>query len=229
MKRLIVLPAILLLAVASAFANVELDLNLYIAPLSQTTLDDEFDTKVKLQYPIGLDTKWAFMIGAPAPFVDIGIKWGYALDFFWNVDTKINGHHSDTSILGIGGNMTLGPVIRFNLGDWHTLYLSPALMGKVSIGAYDKTSYDAWGNEDTTKKILLGVAFAFDLDVGYRIWLVNRVGFHWGFDVGVDMNWPLIAKDYFDGDGVDVDGGGEYKIYLGFAFNFGDKSPDKWR
>lgn len=238
MKRLVLPLAVALFAATSTFANVEMDLNLYISPLTEYKMDDYFDTKVKLQYPIGLDTKWSFMIGAPAPFVDIGIKWNYALDFFWNLNTDVDGYKNDTDTLGVGFNTTLGPVVRFNLGDWHTIYVSPGLMAKVFVGSYETSgmsvSYDDddddyYYDNETSTELLLGVGLAFDLDIGYRIWLINRVGFHWGFDLGVDMNWPILAKGYFDGDKADVASGGEYKIYIGFAFNFGDKSPDKWR
>lgn len=232
MKRFIAAMVATFMMVAT-FANVELDLNMYGAPLCEYNLDSDYDINVKLENPIGFDTKWGFMIGAPAPFCDIGIKFSYAYDFFWNLHQEVNfyGHdfENDCSTFGVGANMTLGPLVRFNLGDWHTIYVSPGLMGKCCIGSYDSTSIDSNGRESTDEKFFAGAGLLFDLDIGYRIWLINNVGFHFGFDLGLDMNWPLLAKAWLDGDEEDVKDGGEYRIYFGFCFNFGDKSPDKYR
>lgn len=245
MKRLMAAVAVAF-TMAATFANVEMDLNMYGTPLCQYNLDTDFDTTVKLNNPIGFDTKWGFMIGAPAPFCDIGIKFDYAFDFFWNMETEFEARGKsvdvDTHILGVGVNFTLGPLVRFNLGNWHTIYVSPGLMAKFhfAFDEYDQYKYadenekDGYGNTEHKDADMVGFAggLAFDLDIGYRVWLINRSGFHFGLDVGVDMNWPLVVKVWDDTIGwydSKTDGSGEYKIYFGFCFNFGDKSPDKYR
>lgn len=244
MKRLLIVIVAMALETVATFPNVELDLNMYGAPLSSYTFDGG-DVKVRLENPIGFDTKWGFMIGSPASFCDIGIKFSYAYDFFWNFhssfDTPYSDFESDCDTLGFSINMTLGPLVRFNLGNWHTIYISPALMGKAFVASYESVSYKysddansrhrrAASYEKTSETLFVaGAGLAFDFDIGYRVWFINIVGFHFGLDVGLDMNWPLYEKAWFDGDEFRADSGGEYKIYFGFCFNFGDKSPDKYR
>lgn len=261
MKRLVAAILVAFITMALAFSNVEMDLNLCGAPLCLYNLDTDFDTKISLENPIGFDTRWGFMIGAPAPFCDIGIKFDYAFDFFWNLHTESEAQGetftNDQDAIGLGLNFTLGPLVRFNLGKWHTIYFSPGLMLKSHFAwcssddsdsnsdsdyNYHDSYYDNYydyddyeyqsGSSGDVADVYSSVGLAFDLDIGYRVWIINRVGFHFGFDVGVDMNWPLVMKIFTNGDSdydVLTKESGEYKIYFGFCFNFGDKSPDKYK
>ncbi len=122
--------------------------------------------------------------------------------------------------------MTLGPAVRFHIGDMNSFLVSPGLICNFGYGS---------GRSVT----ILGFYSGLNLDLGYRVWIVNRTGFHFGFDVGADLNFPFagfsIVPSYRDeddsdmSDSFDIIGGTDAKIYFGVVFNFGDKAPDKAR
>lgn len=239
MKRGLFVAAIVLFASAAFAKNVEMDLNIYFTPLEQYTFDEEGDPKFEFQYPIGLDTKWGIMCGAPLSWLDIGVKLSYGFDFFWDVysETKIHGEKYELHVQDIGdcfgmnANLTLGPLVRFNLGDFHTIYFSPGLMAKLSFAQGKEAEYDSYAdefNEASNSILFFNMGLSFDLDIGYRIWIINRPDYHFGFDIGLDMNFMLVEKCIGGTDiyNADADFGQEYKIYLGLCFNFGGKSPD---
>ena len=206
MKKLFSLLAVAVFAVASAFANVEIDLNMYGTPFSEYELEN--DVKLRQGNPAGFESQFGFYFGSPTKWLDIGMSLSdsVVLDFY----------------------LTLGPAVRFNLGKMHSLYVSPGFGYTFSAVGYNTYFINRYGDEDKESCSGSFGSFDFNFDLGYRFWLVNKTGFHFGFDVGYDLSVPLVATTFGDFDKSDVNGGQRHKIYFGVAFNFGDKSPDKF-
>ena len=118
--------------------------------------------------------------------------------------------------------------MRFNLGKMHSLYVSPGFGYTFSAVGYSDKYMNEYGNEDKESCSGSFASFDFNFDLGYRVWIVNKTGFHFGFDVGYDLTMPIVTTTLGDFDKTDVNGGQRHKIYFGVAFNFGDKSPDKF-
>ena len=228
MKKLFGLLAVAGFAVTSAFANVEMDLNMYGTPFSEYEIKD--DVKLRQGNPAGFESQFGFYFGSPVKWLDIGMSLSDGIDVGASgVEIGINDNFSkpDDSIV-FDFFFTLGPAVRFNLGKMHSLYFSPGFGYNFSVLGYNIKCIDEYG--DNYKKSFSGgfSSFDFNLDLGYRVWIVNKTGFHFGFDVGYDLSVPLETSSFGDFDKIDVLGGQRHKIYFGVAFNFGDKSPDKF-
>lgn len=221
MKKLLAVLVAAGVAASAAFANVEMTLNLYGTPFTSLVMDAEFDPEIRPQGAFGFEDQFGFFFGSPAKFVDIGMTLSYGLDFFRDAEFYANGEKMEDNSTGFGMNtyLTLGPAARFNVGDMHSFLVSPGL-GVNLLASSDDID-------------VIGFTCDFNLDLGYRIWIVNKTGFHFGFDVGYDLSVPLAGSAALNGDYVDdtydVKSGSRNKIYFGVAFNFGDKSPDKFR
>ena len=223
MKKLFGLLAVAGFAVTSAFANVEMDLNMYGTPFSEYEIEN--DVKLRQGNPVGFESQFGFYFGSPVKWLDIGMSLSDGFDVGASgVEIGINDNFfkPDDSIV-FDFFFTLGPAVRFNLGKMHSLYFSPGFGYNISVLGYN-IKY-----EDGTDGFSGGVSsFDFNLDLGYRVWIVNKTGFHFGFDVGYDLSVPLKTSSFGDFEEADVLGGQRHKIYFGVAFNFGDKSPDKF-
>ncbi|MCI6982639.1 MAG: hypothetical protein MR917_00300 [Treponema porcinum] len=218
MKKLLAVLVAAGVAASAAFANVEMTLNLYGTPFTSLVMDAEFDPEIRPQGAFGFEEQFGFFFGSPAKFVDIGMTLSNGLDFFRDAEFYANGEKMEDNSTGFGMNtyLTLGPAARFNIGDMHSFLVSPGL--GVNLLAF---------SDDID---VIGFTCDFNLDLGYRIWIVNKTGFHFGFDVGYDLSVPLAGSADVDNDYTyDVKSGSRNKIYFGIAFNFGDKSPDKFR
>lgn len=231
MKKLFGLLAVAGFAVTSAFANVEMDLNMYGTPFSEYEVNESgVDAKLRQGNPAGFESQFGFYFGSPVKWLDIGMSLSDGIDIGASgVEIGINDNFSkpDDSIV-FDFFFTLGPAVRFNLGKMHSLYFSPGFGYNISVLGYNIKYIDEYG--DNYKKSFSGgfSSFDFNLDLGYRVWIVNKTGFHFGFDVGYDLSVPLKTSSFGDFDKIDVRGGQRHKIYFGVAFNFGDKSPDKF-
>lgn len=233
MRKLFGLLAVAGFAVTSAFANVEMDLNMYGTPFSEYKVEN--DMKLRQGNPVGFESQFGFYFGSPVKWLDIGMSLSDGIDVGASgVEIGINDNFSklDDSIV-FDFFFTLGPAVRFNLGKMHSLYFSPGFGYNISvlrcdidhIEHRDDYGYNYYSNESFSGGFS---SFDFNLDLGYRVWIVNKTGFHFGFDVGYDLSVPLETSSFGDFDKIDVLGGQRHKIYFGVAFNFGDKSPDKF-
>ena len=228
MKKLFSLLAVAGFAVVSAFANVEIDLNMYGTPFSEYELEN--DVKLRQGNPAGFESQFGFYFGSPTKWLDIGMSLSDGMDMgFSGVEVGINDNFSkpDDSVV-LDFYLTFGPAVRFNLGKMHSLYVSPGFGYTFSAVGYNTYFINRYGDEDKESCSGSFGSFDFNFDLGYRFWLVNKTGFHFGFDVGYDLSVPLVATTFGDFDKSDVNGGQRHKIYFGVAFNFGDKSPDKF-
>ena len=225
MKKLFGLLAVAGFAVTSAFANVEMDLNMYGTPFSEYEIEN--DVKLRQGNPVGFESQFGFYFGSPTKWLDIGMSLSDGIDVGASgVEIGINDNFSkpDDSIV-FDFFFTLGPAVRFNLGKMHSLYFSPGFGYNISVLGCDINYIDEY--RDNYKEGGFS-SFDFNLDLGYRVWIVNKTGFHFGFDVGYDLSVPLETSSFGDFEEADVLGGQRHKIYFGVAFNFGDKSPDKF-
>lgn len=217
------------LGVSSLFANVELGLNLYGTPYSGIKIEDtdhDIESTAQLKDPFGFETQFEFFFGAPAKFVDVGMGLSWGMDFFNKMELFYDGKSLGSNTFGFAFDsyMTLGPAVRFHVGDMNSFLVSPGLICNFVYGA---------GRHPR----LVGFYSGFNLDLGYRLWVVNKTGFHFGFDVGADLNFPFagFSRTRFSTSAVEIDGaydikgGTDAKIYFGIVFNFGDKAPDKAR
>lgn len=228
MKKLFSLLAVAVFAVVSAFANVEIDLNMYGTSFSEYELEN--DVKLRQGNPAGFESQFGFYFGSPTKWLDIGMSLSDGMDMgFSGVEVGINDNFSkpDDSVV-LDFYLTLGPAVRFYLGKMHSLYVSPGFGYTFSAVGYNTYVKNRYGDEDKESCSGSFGSFDFNFDLGYRFWLVNKTGFHFGFDVGYDLSVPLVATTFGDFNKSDVNGGQRHKIYFGVAFNFGDKSPDKF-
>lgn len=243
-KSLITGAALLAFTAGTLFANVEMDLNLHITPSHtyKTEYADEdvrdamklvgFDgMNITQKTGFGIDTQFGFFFGAPAKFVDLGLNLGFGADMFFSTNavtvkdgSKVS--YLDIDIGGFGANLALdlGPVARFHLGDMHAFYVSPGI--RLNFGYFGG---DVDGQSGTYVGFI-SITPAFNLDLGYRFWFLNKQGFHLGLNVGTDLMWDFggVALPFGDLhiEDLNVKSGFGANIYLGLCFNFGDKAPD---
>lgn len=228
MKKLFSLLAVAGFAVVSAFANVEIDLNMYGTPFSEYELEN--DVKLRQGNPAGFESQFGFYFGSPTKWLDIGMSLSDGMDV--GVSGAEIGRDGDFSELEspfvFDLYLTLGPAVRFNLGKMNSIYVSPGFGYNLSLMSFRENFVNEYGNKDDEHYLGWCGSFDFNLDLGYRVWIVNKTGFHFGFDVGYDLSVPIITTTLEDFKHWDVIGGQRHKIYFGVAFNFGDKSPDKF-
>lgn len=228
MKKLLAGLAVLSVAIFNAAANTEIDLNFYSAPLASYKLEQNTDVELRPTAPFGFENQFGFYFGSPAKWLDIGLALSDGLDF--NVGTKVYYKEKeqlskDTSF-GLSTYLTLGPAVRFNLGNMHSFFVSTGLGGSLSITEVPTIEYNSYNDDVEIKSSNESIiSLDYNLDLGYRIWIVNKTGFHFGFDVGYDLTLPLASISSYK---KDIKGCEKHKIYFGIAFNFGDKSPDKF-
>lgn len=78
MKKLFGLLAVAGFAVTSAFANVEMDLNMYGTPFSEYEIKD--DVKLRQGNPAGFESQFGFYFGSPVKWLDIGMSLSDGID-----------------------------------------------------------------------------------------------------------------------------------------------------
>ncbi len=228
MKKLLAGIAVLGIAIFSAAANTEIDLNFYSAPFASYRVEENTDVEFRPTAPFGFENQFGFYFVSPAKWLDIGLALSDGLDF--NVGTKVyykeKEQLSKDSSFGFSTYLTLGPTVRFNLGNMHSFFVSTGLGGSFAITEIPTFEYNDYTDEiETHSNYESIISLDYNLDLGYRIWIVNKTGFHFGFDVGYDLTLPLAS---FTSYKENIKGCEKHKIYFGIAFNFGDKSPDKF-
>ena len=137
MKKLFGLLAVAGFAVTSAFANVEMDLNMYGTPFSEYEIEN--DVKLRQGNPVGFESQFGFYFGSPVKWLDIGMSLSDGIDVGASgVEIGINDNFSkpDDSIV-FDFFFTLGPAVRFNLGKMHSLYFSPGFGYNISVLGYN--------------------------------------------------------------------------------------------
>lgn len=230
MKKLLVAAAVLL-ASSFAFANMELDLNLYGDVVDTSKLknkdnsDDEIDATQGFAFGIAQD--FNFYYGSRASKFDAGLCIFTGFDFFTEAEFETAKYEN---AFGFNCLLGLGPVFRYTFSDPFSLYVRPGLGFDVRM---------ITGDLYNKKSAFVGMDFIFDTDVGGRWWFLNKTGMHMGLDFG--MNFMLgsgtgaIATEFDDEYGhsdshttdFDETNRFSYKIYAGLCFNFGDRGIDR--
>lgn len=240
MKKLLIVAG-LLLASTFAFANIELDVNMYgtLAKAMATENIDENSEgkKVKIDYTqpfaFGFEDNVTFYFGHRESKFDAGLSLFLNLDFFNKAEVKTNGNTSSFSGSGINLGLGVGPAFRITFANPFSLFIRPTLGFNLFVfeteDIKDKTTGSSY--KSTIAEFDL---FRFDLNVGGRSWLLNVDGFHLGIDygaiIGLGAGFGATGRkgsgSSSSGDGFGA-GTADFKIYLGCCMNFGDRGYDR--
>lgn len=240
MKKLLIVAG-LLLASTFAFANIELDVNMYgtLAKAMATENIDENSEgkKVKIDYTqpfaFGFEDNVTFYFGHRESKFDAGLSLFLNLDFFNKAEVKTNGNTSSFSGSGINLGLGVGPAFRITFANPFSLFIRPTLSFNLFVfeteDIKDKTTGSSY--KSTIAEFDL---FRFDLNVGGRSWLLNVDGFHLGIDygaiIGLGAGFGATGRkgsgSSSSGDGFGA-GTADFKIYLGCCMNFGDRGYDR--
>lgn len=226
MKKILAILATFGFAITAAFANIELSANLVFAPVySQTNkittggITSEGDSKYVC--PVGEEVKANFFFYSSKHF-DVGLNVGEQV-LVYTKDTELDTEYD----LGYNASFIIGPAFRFNINNNNGIFVSPGLAVNIDYLLKEVTGNSA--------EIKFGCDVGFNLDAGYRLWLLNKDAFHFGIDAGVQYSVGGGAGTKFtlaDGDKIlnqdfDIDLAQRFKVYLGVVCNFGDRGWDK--
>ena len=226
MKKILAILATFGFAITAAFANIELSANLVFAPFySQTNkittggITSEGDSKYVC--PVGEEVKANFFFYSSKHF-DVGLNVGEQV-LVYTKDTELDTEYD----LGYNASFIIGPAFRFNINNNNGIFVSPGLAVNIDYLLKEVTGNSA--------EIKFGCDVGFNLDAGYRLWLLNKDAFHFGIDAGVQYSIGGGAGTTFtlaDGDKIlnkdfDIDLAQRFKVYLGVVCNFGDRGWDK--
>ena len=221
-----------------AFANVEMDVNVYLNPSHSYNIEEKSDyssVSMKQSCAIGTEMQWGFFIGHPSKILDIGINFSYGTDLFRNMD--IGNAHGD-GIIGVNAHAALGPAFRLSPFDWFSVYISPSFKVNTAVHIFESSQR----RNEYWEELYLGSGIVMitpeiNLDLGARFWVVRASKFHFGLDVGVDLSWD-IPSHIWHWNVIDSDWAGYQNLkenkyvnygfganmYLGLCFNFGKTS-----
>lgn len=226
MKKILAMLATFGFAITAAFANIELSANLLFAPVySQTNkittggITSEVDSKYVC--PVGEEVKANFFFYSSKNF-DVGLNVGEQV-LVYTKDTELDTEYD----LGYNVSFIIGPAFRFNINNNNGIFVSPGLAINI-----DYLLQEVTGNSAV---ITLGCDVGFNLDAGYRLWLLNKDAFHLGIDASVQYSvgggagttYSLSDGDKISNQAFDIDLAKRFKVYLGVVCNFGERGWDK--
>lgn len=235
-KKITILLALVTLAVTSAMANVEIDLNYYLSPVISRTVKNN-GIEMKHSYPsyFGLGPSFNFFFGQKASMFDVGLNLDMGLHVISGpMTTKQNEkeYKSKDDFAGVGMFLSAGPVFRITPLDIVSISLIPGLQVGFDV---------AYRNLDTAQEYgFIDFNAAVSLNAAAKVWLVNKTGFHFGLNVGADVDFPL-AGIWGSGLGHNAEnwtftkadsdfnyvGGLNFRAFVGVAFQFGDRAFDR--
>ena len=222
MKRFFSFFAVLILSSTFVFANVEMDMNFFASPVKDSVLgrgkDDTYVAKCTV--PLGLELQWGFYFGQPRKVFDAGLGLSVGFSGIYDYDiykgsSKVGNKALDN--VALNNYITFGPAFRLKFGDMHSVSISPGV-----------------GMSWIIDKKVSEFGINLNLDIGYRLWLINSDGFHFGLGIGSDLSYCTMGGSSYSvyTDSEDIEhiagfnaGSIDCKIYLGVVFNFGDKRP----
>lgn len=238
MKKLLI-AAGLLLASTFAFANIELDINMYgtLAKAMATENIDEDSAGKKLKtditqpFAFGFEDNVTFYFGHRESKFDAGLSLFLNLDFFNKAEVKTNGNTTSFSGNGINLGLGVGPAFRITFANPFSLFIRPTLGFNLFVFESEDIKTGTTSIKRTIAEFDL---FRFDLNVGGRSWLLNVDGFHLGIDygaiIGLGAGFGAFGTkgsgSSSSGDGFGA-GTADVKIYLGCCLNFGDRGYDR--
>lgn len=236
MKKLL-LAAGLMFASVFAFANIELDVNMY-GTLGKMMTTETFDNingekqKVDFSQPFafGFEDNVSFFFGKRESKFDAGLSLFLDVDFFNKIESKPkNGDKTTTSGTGFNIGFGIGPAFRITFARPFSLFIRPTLGLNVFVFESEDIKLGTISYKHTVAEVDI---FRFDVNVGGRSWILNVDGFHLGIDYGAIVGVGAGAgasgtkgsssnKDSF------AAGEADFKIYVGCCMNFGDRGYDR--
>lgn len=239
MKKLLI-AAGLLLASTFAFANIELDVNMYgtLAKAMGTETIDSVNNgeKLKIDYTqpfaFGFEDNVSFYFGHRESKFDAGLSLFLNVDFFNKLEAKPkDGDKTSTSGSGCNIGFGIGPAFRITFANPFSLFIRPTLgFNLLVFESEDITDSTTRGSYKST--VAEFDIFRFDVNVGGRSWLLNVDGFHLGIDYGAILGFGAGVGAYgtkgnrSNSEGFAA-GDVDFKIYLGCCLNFGDRGYDR--
>ena len=224
MKRVFSFFAVLILSCTFVFANVEMDMNFFVSPAKNVNLGSGSDDEnyiAKCTVPLGLELQWGFYFGQPRKVFDAGLGLSVGFSGIYDYDiykgsSKVGNKALNT--IALNNYITFGPAFRLKFGDMHSVSISPGV-----------------GMSWIIDKKVSEFGINLNLDIGYRLWLINSDGFHFGLGIGSDLTFCILGGasysvytdnktdvEYIEGvNTASIDS----KTYIGVVFNFGDKRP----
>ncbi|MCR5612848.1 hypothetical protein [Treponema sp.] len=233
-KTLLAIAAVFAVSVSTAFANVEMDLNYYMKPVRNFTVDNSvITTDYSVPSFFGLEDSFSFFFGKNASMFDAGLGFGFGFDVFSNPETSTMGY-SKTTLEAAGFDMFLriGPVFRFTFGKAFSLSATPGLTTNIFLLIPKNSSNSA------NQEIGFGANVSFFTELAAKLWFVNSEsgGFHFGLNAGALCEWNIAGSYSFasstsSGDAAGrsspVKNGFDLKFFVGLAFNFGSRGVDR--
>lgn len=241
MKKLLI-AAGLLLASTFAFANIELDVNMYgtLAKAMGTETIDSVNNGEKLKtdytqpFAFGFEDNVSFYFGHRESKFDAGLSLFLNVDFFNKLEAKPkDGDKTSTSGSGCNIGFGIGPAFRITFANPFSLFIRPTLGFNLLVFESEDIK-DATTSGSYKRTVAEFDIFRFDVNVGGRSWLLNVDGFHLGIDYGAIIGLGAGFGAYgtkgsgssSSGDGFGA-GTADVKIYLGCCLNFGDRGYDR--
>ena len=171
--------------------------------------------------PVGEEVKANFFFYSSKHF-DVGLNVGEQV-LVYTKDTELDTEYD----LGYNASFIIGPAFRFNINNNNGIFVSPGLAFNIDYLLKEVTGNSA--------EIKFGCDVGFNLDAGYRLWLLNKDAFHFGIDAGVQYSvgggagtkFTLADGDKISNQDFDIDLAQRFKVYLGVVCNFGDRGWDK--
>ena len=213
---------------SAAFANVEMDLNYYMKPVRNFTVDNSgITTDYSAPSFFGLEDSLSIFFGKNASMFDAGLGLGLGFDVFSN--PQINKVTYDAA--GCDFFFRIGPVFRFTFGKAFSLSATPGFTTNIFILIPKDTN-------SANTEFGLGANLSFFTELAAKIWFVNSEsgGFHFGLNAGALCEWNLAgfygsasSRSNGGSSGSDpiVRNGFDLKFFVGLAFNFGSRGVDR--
>lgn len=245
-KKLIVLAALVTIAATSAMANTEIDLNYYITPIIQRSIDYDGGGKATFTVPsfVGLEGNFNFFFGNNAGIFDVGLNLDTGIHAITGkmktTDSQGGSSESPDPLGGAGIFLSLGPVFRFTFTNIFSLSLIPGFQAEFDVAAR-KYPANFLGHETDGGTGFLDFSVSASINAAAKLWFVNVSGYHMGLNLGVDLDFPFAgvngAFNWIGNDtptvivtgenGAKYGMGMNFRIFAGIAFQFGDRAYDR--
>ena len=232
MKKLLVFLGLIFVG-TFAFANIELDVNMYGMgkALSLKDNDDSNTTwDVNQSFAFGFEDAINFYFGGNASKFDAGLGLFLNCDFFKKAEFKVKETTFDYEGTGFNAGFGIGPVFRITFSNPFSLYIRPTLGFNLFVIQTDELKdYDNSTYKNTLAEFDI---FKFDLNIGGRSWLLNTDGFHLGIDYGISFGlgggFGSFTSTLSGARTTGVSAGdADFKVYVGCCMNFGDRGIDR--
>ena len=234
MKFLLSLVLISFCCVAETFANVEIDVhflgNFYDhleGTVEKMNSIDVSKYKVKgevnPEFSFGVEDNVAIFFGSSPKKLDIGLSLISGFSYASKTEAKLSFSEISTkgkyNVSDIDFWLGAGPAFRYSFNQKFSLCLHPDFVVDFRTVSFN----------DYSDKIV-DVSFGANFNLGGRYWLVNKNGFHFGIDGGVQFGVMgtvgKLTEDFYDIEytGTRV----STKFHLGVCFNIGDRGIDRF-